>query len=81
MIAYVSSQVKLRLTGLPHDCHPSRSQEGWTPAGPIVACLTPAVLPSLHTVRLSNFDISSAECLEQITAALREGALVHVKVR
>jgi hypothetical protein len=51
------------------------------PLAPIFACLTPAVMPSLHTVRLSLFNVGSAACTEQITAALREGALIYIKVR
>jgi hypothetical protein len=50
------------------------------PSGPIFACLTPAVMPSLHALRLEQLDISSAACKDQLTAALREGALIHVKV-
>jgi hypothetical protein len=38
-------------------------------------------MPSLRTVKLDDFDISSAACTEQLTRALREGALLHVKVR
>jgi hypothetical protein len=48
--------------------------------GRIFACLTPAIMPSLHTVRLNRFDTRSAACMEQLNAAVREGALVHVEV-
>jgi hypothetical protein len=37
-------------------------------------------MPSLHTVELSDFDISAMACVDRLIAALREGALVHVKV-
>jgi hypothetical protein len=49
--------------------------------GRVFACLTPATMPSLHTVKLRQFDTRSAACKEQLNAALREGALVHMEVR
>jgi hypothetical protein len=55
--------------------------EGFWSPGRIFACLTPAIMPSLHTVKLSCFDMRSAACMEQLNAAVREGALVHMKVR
>jgi hypothetical protein len=38
-------------------------------------------MPSLHTVRLTQFDTRSAACMQQLNAAVREGALVHMEVR
>jgi hypothetical protein len=57
-----------------------RDEEFCSP-GPLFGCLTPAVMPSLHTARLRGFHIDSAACRKQVTAAMREGALVRVKVK
>jgi hypothetical protein len=49
--------------------------------GRIFACLTPAIMPSLHTVKLNCFDMRSAACMELLNTAVRDGALVHIEVR
>jgi hypothetical protein len=60
-------------------CHRS-DQDTWVPGDCLFDCLAPAVMPSLHTVELSDFDIRATACVDRLIAALREGALVHVKV-
>jgi hypothetical protein len=61
-------------------CHNS-GDEGDTPGGGVLACLTPAVMPALHTVKLVYFDFDSETSMQQVAAALQQGALIDVEVR